>query len=559
MANIKLKTIVSRQVPEFVKEQNPQFVQFLEAYYEYLDQYERRDIVQLRDVDRTLDEFLSHIKNELDIFGNPEYEYIDKILLIRKIKQLFTAKGSEAAYKFLFKILFDKPVNITYPWDSVLKASAGKWNRDTTLFVQVTLGNPFDLIGERITIVNPLRRLFVFVENIRQVAADVYEIFIEKSYYGEIQIGDKLKYNGVEGTILPTTSGYEIIQPGVGYKVGDLVVGSTIANDRTITQLLKVTRVTPTGGILAFQTIRFGYGYSTSFFLYTTQSSVLRKSRIAIDKGLGESIDADSVVIGTQYIITELGDTDFTEIGATSNTVGIVFTATGVGEGTGKVTLATLPALLQQFNLATDSEIEKYTDYGQIIKPNYWATNPFNDPFDDPDIGPDSFSTSTYVGEFLQQFYTETDNRSQTEDYTLIRFDLGAVAKYPGYYTSNDGFLSDTIYLQDDYFYQKFSYLITIDERLQDYSAIVKSYLHPAGTELFGEYNIINTFKSSLSADIDVDEYISSATFRVINKSITNEFVSADGLGGRIRFEPYDLQTYFAEDYNPENQNTFTG
>jgi len=44
---------------------------------------------------------------------------------------------------------------------------------------------------------------------------------------------------------------------------------------------------------------------------------------------------ASALVAGTTYRITSLGDTDFTLIGAASNTVGVQFTATGAGTGTG--------------------------------------------------------------------------------------------------------------------------------------------------------------------------------------------------------------------------------
>jgi len=39
--------------------------------------------------------------------------------------------------------------------------------------------------------------------------------------------------------------------------------------------------------------------------------------------------------IGQQYIIETVGTTNFTSIGASSNTVGLTFTATGLGTGTG--------------------------------------------------------------------------------------------------------------------------------------------------------------------------------------------------------------------------------
>ena len=44
-----------------------------------------------------------------------------------------------------------------------------------------------------------------------------------------------------------------------------------------------------------------------------------------------------AIVSGTRYIIRSVGDSNFTSIGAESNTVGGIFVATGVGSGTGTV------------------------------------------------------------------------------------------------------------------------------------------------------------------------------------------------------------------------------
>lgn len=49
--------------------------------------------------------------------------------------------------------------------------------------------------------------------------------------------------------------------------------------------------------------------------------------------------DAGSFVVGSPYTILEVGTTDFTAIGASSNAVGVTFTATGIGSGTGKASL----------------------------------------------------------------------------------------------------------------------------------------------------------------------------------------------------------------------------
>ena len=47
------------------------------------------------------------------------------------------------------------------------------------------------------------------------------------------------------------------------------------------------------------------------------------------------NVDGGDFVTGTLYQIISVGTTDFTAIGAASNNVGIVFTATGAGSGTG--------------------------------------------------------------------------------------------------------------------------------------------------------------------------------------------------------------------------------
>ena len=50
------------------------------------------------------------------------------------------------------------------------------------------------------------------------------------------------------------------------------------------------------------------------------------------------TFNADEIISGRNYTILTVGDTDFTAIGAASNTVGVQFTATGAGTGTGTAT-----------------------------------------------------------------------------------------------------------------------------------------------------------------------------------------------------------------------------
>lgn len=57
-------------------------------------------------------------------------------------------------------------------------------------------------------------------------------------------------------------------------------------------------------------------------------------------KEIASIVVAGSFVVGNTYKILSIGTTDFTLVGAASNTVGLTFVATGVGAGTGTVCTA---------------------------------------------------------------------------------------------------------------------------------------------------------------------------------------------------------------------------
>lgn len=71
----------------------------------------------------------------------------------------------------------------------------------------------------------------------------------------------------------------------------------------------------------------------------------------------GETVTAGSFVVGQTYTILTLGTTSWTAIGATANTVGVTFTATGVGTGTGTASLVNYPLVIASFNAATGPNV----------------------------------------------------------------------------------------------------------------------------------------------------------------------------------------------------------
>lgn len=69
--------------------------------------------------------------------------------------------------------------------------------------------------------------------------------------------------------------------------------------------------------------------------VYANGFNVTINQNVSIGGANNVSVNAGSFLIGSRYVITSVGSTLWTTIGASSNTVGVIFVATGVGTGTG--------------------------------------------------------------------------------------------------------------------------------------------------------------------------------------------------------------------------------
>lgn len=67
--------------------------------------------------------------------------------------------------------------------------------------------------------------------------------------------------------------------------------------------------------------------------------------------------NAGAFLVGKKYVIETVGDTDFTLIGSANNDVGTVFTATGIGSGTGTATGLRNPTANDVFELYYNKEV----------------------------------------------------------------------------------------------------------------------------------------------------------------------------------------------------------
>jgi hypothetical protein len=123
----------------------------------------------------------------------------------------------------------------------------------------------------------------------------------------------------------PTTLG------GINTMAGlPLIEAQTSAIDSSVASFVNSNIATGTGPDGAITTCDvLGLAYDHNDF-----ATRLNTATTAIN-ALQTTITAGSFVVGQTYTIISVGTTNFIAIGASSNTIGVTFTATGVGSGTG--------------------------------------------------------------------------------------------------------------------------------------------------------------------------------------------------------------------------------
>lgn len=132
ISNNKISNLISSQVPFFVRNDHPNFVTFLEKYYEYLEQNTKavnraKNVLSFQNIDLTEDEFAERLYSTFMRYL-PKDTATDKKVLLKHIKDFYRSRGTEQSIRFLLSAINDlQNVDFYYPKKDVLKASDGKW------------------------------------------------------------------------------------------------------------------------------------------------------------------------------------------------------------------------------------------------------------------------------------------------------------------------------------------------------------------------------------------------------------------------------------------------
>ena len=236
---------IKAQLPEFVQAEHPIFVNFLEAYYEWLEEkvnvFGRTVLLQdISDIDKTIDQYVVQFKKQF-LLNFPEKlatdedgNMVNEKTMLKNIKDFYQTKGSEKSYELLFRLLYDSALDFYYPKTDILRASDGNWVQEKAIKVTSTNGfENFKISGQKITQLNrdgdvqASARVYR-VNQYNLGSYEVTELFLN-NIVGTFIPGEKISCTISDGTELKESvfglfSKIDILDGGYGYRIGDEVI-----------------------------------------------------------------------------------------------------------------------------------------------------------------------------------------------------------------------------------------------------------------------------------------------------------------------------------------------
>lgn len=624
-----LSHLIANQLPDFVRNEYPVFVQFLEKYYEYLDQENQVNNILLNfesftDINRTLESFIPKFKNQY-AQNFPQVSSLDDRRLIKFIKQFYEAKGSEKAVELLFRVLYNEKTEFFYPSEQILRASDGIWIEDVTLKLAIDnsiTANPFDLAGKSVKI--------IYHESIGSVT---FERTVETNITNVTKFAYVYPPVYEIVTSLPKTA--NILVPGAGADATALISGGQVKAivGETFTSFNAASDVNVTTNAITVSS----HGYSTGdvvvyyansgttitgltnygiYYVISVNSNTIKLATSLTNANAGTAIDLTVAGSGTQkfydplkttgngyYVSPDVEFVSDTGSGATGRAVinengtlsHVIITDGGSGYSTVPAITFSTEAYRTRIEITTDTTT---TVYGYIVRQlstvdvvSCDGTPPcgfaVGDIFSIDETGSVGSYTIDYDPDTLEYFLnknneTDTisnpytlvgrDNRARVridavdedgcptavsifdtgfdferEEFTAtiesslgctatLSFTTGAVNVKVGRFKDSRGMLSNVNKLQDNYYYQNYSYVIRSNVPSNKWLDIVKNTTHPAGTAIFGELVIEQT--------VDFTPYITTPIQPLHIYEFVVEDLRTSGLGGG-RLDEF----YFAVDF----------
>jgi len=491
-----IANVIVDQLPDFVKSDHPKFQLFMEAYYEWLNQpgnpwNEAKSLLNYQDIDTTIDDFLLNLEKEYVALIPKNFDG-DIRTLMKNIKQFYITKGSPKSYEFLFNILFNETIEFYYPKKDILRVSDGKWDSDIT----IKITNPeqydvFELTGEIIkqeeyyfdtdeqrfmyrdiatATVERAVQFFLGGELVTELflskvtgtfrANDTYIDTTDTTAFRALDNDTKIYFidanrNKHEYKVEPLLTGVTISDPGSGYEPNDVLPVVSANGDPGVNAIAQIKTV-QSGPLTGLTIVSGGQNYKVGDVLIFDNDETSGTGAA----GFVTQVDGTGTVANSGAITgVRLSSPGFGYKKLPTVSVSIIDPDS---ERTG-LNIPTAPSILATGNNIGGIKEMQVINFGALY-----------------------YSAPTI--DFTTKGNGDAVGSAQT----------GGLARYPGSFSNDDGHLSAAKYLQDNRFYQEFSYVIRTGLSINAYRDTIKTLVHPAGMELFGEVFISSKVETGL-------------------------------------------------------------
>ena len=505
MDKTKLSSIISSQFPEFTVPKYGNFIKFLELYYSYIEQTDFRAFGSLKSLDDTLDTFVEHIKSELGISDIPAINATDDRLLLSHIKEFYSAKGSEESLRILFRHLFGKEIEVFYPKDFILKASDGRWKQEVSVLVTVN-SNDKGISSSWLK-----DKTYTYQSGSISASKTSRIVTGYNTQFTQLQIGSMLHRtdtNVIIGTVQSIQSNTALTLVDQAYidTVSSIQYKNSVADVYSLTgKYVNIKTALKTIEVYVSRVRAVNNGqyeiFIEGFFHDDLESynSILFEDIWCVIQPTIANIRIEKK--GSKFKLGQLFDLN--EVNGNGAKCKIVkITPNGGIESVQLVSFGSGYIDDSYFNLVSafnksetfnPSNLYDYTggfiEDGIITYQNYFI----------------EYAAPDYSGTILKTFHSDYSVTPgyyiPDENTAIVQVQMGVIRKYPGTYITSNGFVSDAFVLQDNHYYQIYSYAIKVSEDIGLYKNIIKSVVNPAGYLMFGEYTLNNNIDVSISIE----------------------------------------------------------
>jgi hypothetical protein len=511
-----------------------------------------QELLNFRDPDKVISNFLTKFRNEfLNSLPENLNTSVNKRNLIKNVKSLYRAKGTNRGHELFFKLLFNEDSETIYPRENILRTSDGKW--DTQLIMraiqssaQKLTGQTADLIGRTITGETSGATAIVENEFKFQIGTNLVTEFIlnEDTISGTFQTGEVVRGTAnddadvfIKATITGIPNSTSITNDGSLYNEGE-TVSVTGGGTSAIINVDAIGR----GSLTNFYVDNGGSGYEIGddvVFNNTDTGGGSAEAKVSVVNGgftqeESTSTEEDHLVLEDEttrsdpYTGNKLvqesgtGSGDITDIrivdaGSNYQSLPIVTVDDTNGSSASIFTYGSEIGRIQGLKI-----VESGAEYQQSPSPpsltlrskilvlgksgNFQTTETVTG------TGLDSSSiTATVVsfdndrnvltlsdttGTFLSGSTITGDTSGATAivkitDPATATATVAATANTAGAYINQDGHVSETtMRIQDSLYYQDFSYVIKVGRTINDWRDSFKKTMHSAGFYFTGQVNL---------------------------------------------------------------------